>query len=386
MTSLEVGSEHVVDIGPLVHGGHCLAHVGGRTVFVRHTWPGERVGIRLTDVTRRMVRADAVDVITASPERIDPACPVAGVCGGCDFQHVTPDAQRSELSRVVGDTFGRIAGIEVDVPVRAVVPDDHGWRTRMSFVTDDAGRAGLRAHRSHDVVATPHCTIAHPELPPVWTDRWSAGTVTAVRSSTGERRVVTDGADPSPITERVRDRDFQVASTGFWQVHPQAAEVLVDAVLRLGAPRAGERVADLYSGVGLFTGFLAEAVGERGCVYAVEGDRTAAGFARRNLADLSQVKTRRGRVEHQAASLDPCDLVVLDPPRAGAKNAWPAIAGLNAQRIVYVSCDVATQARDIALMRDGGYELDTVEAYDLFPMTHHLETVALLRRPGGNRE
>lgn len=381
-STLEVGTEHLVAIGPLAHGGHCIAHVGGRTVFVRHAWPGERARIRITEVAKRMVRADAVEIVELSADRIDPACAHAARCGGCDFQHVTPAAQRQALGQVVTDAFARIGGLEVDVPVRAVYPDDHGWRTRMTFAVDEQGRAGLRAHRSHEVVPIEACTIAHPDLPALWRRTWRGDAVTAVRSSTGELRVLEDGDPEETIVERVRHREFRIAANGFWQVHPQAPEVLVDAVLRLADPQPGERVADLYSGAGLFSAFLAEAVGATGRVLAIEGDRRAVAAAQQNLADLPQVRVRRGPVERLMAAAGPCDLVVLDPPRAGAKRALDAIIGSGAARIVYVSCDVATQARDIARLRDAGYFLDMVEAYDLFPMTHHLETVALLSRRG----
>lgn len=373
-----VGDEHIVDVGPLAHGGHCIAHAAGRTVFVRHTWPGERVRIRVTEASRRMVRADAVEVIEPSPDRIEPACRYAGRCGGCDFQHVTPVAQRRELGRALSDVFSRVGRIDADIRVRAVTPDDHGWRTRMTFAVDDQGHAGLRAHRSHAVIPIESCTIAHANLPSVWDETWGVDSVTAVSPSAGAPLVVTDRREATMITEQVRHRSFSLRAGGFWQVHPRAAETLVEAVLRLAEVQPGDRIADLYGGAGLFSAFLAEQTGPTGEVVSIEGDRRASDAARENLADLPQAAIRCGPVERIVPSIGRRDVVVLDPPRAGAKAAMAAIVASRARRIVYVSCDAATQARDLALLRDAGYSLDTVEAYALFPMTHHVETVAQL--------
>lgn len=376
-----VGTEHEVDVGALAHGGHCIAHVAGRTVFVRHAIPGERVRIRITQSTAKIGRAVVVAVIEAADSRVEPPCLYAGQCGGCDFQHVDFSTQRDLLGGVVSDLYRRMAGLELDVRVNEVRGGPLGWRTRMDFAVDADGSAGLRRHRSHEIVHIDDCLIAHPGLPRVWETGWTAATtVSAVCSSTGDSVVAVDGDRAQTVVEAVRGRRFTVAATGFWQVHPRAAETLVDAVLRLGEPKTGERVLDLYSGSGLFSAFLGQAVGPDGSVTAVEGDRRAVQAARDNLADLTQVRQRPGPVERILRELGRADLVVLDPPRAGAKNAMRDIAATEAARIVYVSCDAATQARDVSVLAALGYRLASLEAYAVFPMTHHVETVALLTR------
>lgn len=393
----------VVEVGPVAHGGHCVGRIDGQVVFVRHTLPGETVRVRITDRTSRFLRADAVEVVQASPDRVEPPCPYAGDCGGCDFQHVDPAAQRRLLGTVVAEQLQRLAGIERDVEVEELSPT-LGWRTRTTYTTDQQGRTGLRRHRSHEVVPVERCLIAHPDLAEVPSLAWDPGPVEAVVSSTGERLVVTDSRVPrgleldgvvdssgrrragrAHVRESVSGHDFRVSGSGFWQVHPQAAATLSDAVMAGAQVSPGDHVADLYAGVGLFTSFLAEAVGESGRVVSVEGDPGGHRDARRNLHHLEQVRLLKAPVERSLRDgstlreLDGrCDVVVLDPPRTGAKKAVPDLAGLGARRLVYVACDPAALARDVAALQERGYRLDSLRAFALFPMTHHVECVAVL--------
>jgi len=392
----------VVEVGPVAHGGSCVARLDGQVVFVRHALPGERVSIRVTDRTKRYLRADAVEVLEASPDRVTPPCDLAGVCGGCDFQHVAPEAQLRLLGSVVSEQLQRLAGIEREVQVEAVSPS-LGWRTRVTWSTTPDGRAGLRRHRSHEVVPVADCPIAHPGLPDVLSHRWDAPQVEAIVSSTDQKLLVTDATVPKDLhadgvagtdgarragrtrlTERVEDHDFTVTGSGFWQVHPAAARTLVDAVLEAAEARPGDRVADLYAGVGLFTAFLADRVGPDGTVVSVEADTQAARDARRSLHRYTQVRLVSATTE-EALRHDPdlrrgVDLVVLDPPRTGARRAVPDVARLGARRIVYVACDPAALARDVATFAEHGYRLGALRAFALFPMTHHVECVAVLDR------
>ncbi|ALX04698.1 hypothetical protein AERYTH_08330 [Aeromicrobium erythreum] len=392
----------VVEVGPVAHGGSCVARLDGQVVFVRHSLPGERVRIRVTDTTKRFLRADAVEVLEASPDRVEPPCALAGTCGGCDFQHVDPAAQRRLLADVVAEQLRRLAGIERDVVVEEVRPT-LGWRTRVTWSTTPDGRPGLRKHRTHEVVPVEHCPIAHPDLPDVTAHRWDSGPVEAIVSSTGQRLVVTDATVPSDLdvdgvagtdghrraggtrlTEHVAPHDFTVTGSGFWQVHPEAARTLVDAVLDAAEARPGDRVADLYAGVGLFTAFLADAVGPDGLVVSVEADRQGARDARRSLHGRSQVRLVADSTERalrrEPALADGVDVVVLDPPRTGARKAVPGVAALGARRVVYVACDPAALARDVATFAEHGYRLGPLRAFALFPMTHHVECVAVLDR------
>jgi tRNA/tmRNA/rRNA uracil-C5-methylase (TrmA/RlmC/RlmD family) len=391
-----VGREVVVDVGPVAHGGHCVSRHDGRVVFVRHALPGERVRAVVTEgaATSSFWRADAVEVLLASDDRVDPPCPWArpGQCGGCDLQHASLDAQRRLKADVVREQLRRLAGIERDVTVEAVPGDTDGlgWRTRVRFAVGEDGRAGLRARRSHRVVPIDRCRIAHHLVSAagVLVGRWPAGSTVEVAASvgTGEVVVLSEGAvgrraGDDTLTERVGQRSFRVSRGGFWQVHPGAATTLLDAVLVGLDPRPGESALDLYSGVGLFSASLAERVGETGRVTAVESDRGAVADARHNLADLPQVRVDAGRVDHVLRRPHLCraDLVVLDPPRSGAgKQVVRLLSRVAARRIAYVACDPAALARDLRWFAEEGYELESLKAYDLFPMTHHVECVAVV--------
>ncbi|MEU8357597.1 class I SAM-dependent RNA methyltransferase [Nonomuraea sp. NPDC048882] len=406
-------------VGPVAHGGWCVARHEGRVVFVRHALPGERVIAEVTEETTRFLRADAVEILEASPDRVVPPCPYAGPgrCGGCDWQHATPEAQRRLKAQVVAEQLHRLAGIEREVVVEEVpgAKDGLGWRTRVQFAATPGGELGFRRHRSHDIEVVDACLIAHPEVEAVGVEEhlWpGAAGVEVIASSGGDRAVVVaprprrsvtvpDLEAPASILldqgkgrtvprrgsgvlhEQVGDREFRVAGSGFWQVHPGAAETLLDAVLAYAAPEPGEWALDLYCGVGLFAAGLAEAVGPEGAVFGLESEAAAVRDARANLRDLPQAKIERGRVEEalDRFQIERADLVVVDPPRAGlGRDVVDRIASLEALRIVYVSCDPATLARDLAWLGERGYALSDLRAFDAFPMTHHVECVALLDR------
>ncbi len=351
-----VGERHEALVGPVAHGGHCVTRLeSGRVVFVRHALPGERVVLEVTEGTDgdRFWRADAVEVRDASPDRVVPPCPFAGPgrCGGCDFQHVDLGRQRALKAEVVREQLSRLAHLDVEVTVEPVpgvpphVDDGLRWRTRQRFVPLPGGRLGMRKHRSHDVVEVDDCLIA--------------------------------GA---PTEHEVRGVTFEVEDDGFWQVHPGAPEVLVEAVLSFLEPQPGESVLDLYAGVGLFARFVADAVGDPALVTVVEGDRRACAHAEANVPGATVLP---GDVAAVLAGLpaEPVDLVVLDPPREGAKRkVVEAVAARRPRAVAYVACDPAALARDVAILAEHGYGLERLRAFDLFPMTHHVECVALLTR------
>lgn len=421
---MQPGDEVELEVGAVAHGGHCVARHDGRVVFVRHALPGERVRARLTagGPAARFLRADAVEVLVGSPDRVAPPCPYAGPgrCGGCDWQHVALDAQRRLKAAVVAEQLRRLAGIEWTVEVEPVPGDQDGlgWRTRVSYTIDEQGRAGFRRHRLHEVIAVDRCRIAHAEVDAtgVTSARWSGvDTVEVAASSRADRSVVvrpTEGRrrpvrlpelDATSVligsgraatvirgrryvTEQAAGRSWRV-SGGFWQVHPGAAETLVAAVLDALHPESGERALDLYSGVGLFAGALADRLGPSGIVVAVEGSRTAVADARRNLHDVPTVRLVNATVEKWIAhsGLDGVDLVVLDPPRSGARRqVVERIARLRPRAVAYVACDPAALARDVAYFSECGYGLVGLRAFDLFPMTQHVECVATLVRSAGS--
>ncbi len=357
-------------MGPVAHGGHFVARHLGRVIFVRHTLPGERVVVEITEESGRFLRADAVEVLRASPHRVAAPCPYARPdgCGGCDFQHVDLAEQRELKAVVVREQLQRLAGLDREVVVEPVPGDQDGlrWRTRMQYVALRDGRRGLRKYRSHDVVPIDDCLIAGPDA-----------RVTSSRARVPSPTVV------EQVVTSMGTRSFQVAADGFWQVHTGAPATLVETVLKMLSPKPGETVLDLYAGAGLFSVFLAGAVGSTGSVTAVESDRRAAECAAANLVELPWASVVLSRVDRLVTSWVSAhaDLVVLDPPRAGAKRVvtgW--VAGLAPRAVAYVACDPATLARDLSYFSDTGYELADLRAFDQFPMTHHVECVALLQR------
>ncbi|MBV9369550.1 MAG: class I SAM-dependent RNA methyltransferase, partial [Frankiales bacterium] len=335
----------IVEVERVAHGGVCVAHApDGRVVFVRHALPGEQVRIEVTEERSSYLRADAVEVLRASPSRVVPPCPYAGPgrCGGCDWQHVALDEQRRLKAAVVREQLLRLAGLDVDVEVEAV-PGDRaglGWRTRLRLAVGPEGRAGFHKHRSHLIEPIDDCLIAAPgaDVPSVVGRVWPEGAEVNVDvSSTGERALST-GTPDRTITERAAGRDWQVPVGGFWQVHPGAADTLVATVRNMLAPRGDETLLDLYAGVGLFAGALAPSVRT---ATAVESDRRAAQAARANLADLP-VTVAHARVDRWLRSGhngSPVDLVVLDPPRKGAgRDVVTHVAALRPRAIAYVAC------------------------------------------------
>ncbi|NHN56902.1 class I SAM-dependent RNA methyltransferase [Calidifontibacter sp. DB0510] len=389
------GERLTLEVGEVAHGGHCVARHEGRVVFVRHALPGEQVVALVTDGSEgsRFLRADAIEVLTASPHRVQPPCPYAGPgrCGGCDWQHATPAYGRALKTHVVQEQLRRLAGLDWDGEVEALPSEtDDGlrWRTRLELTTGARGRLGLRKHRSHDVVTIEDCLIAVPQVTAtgVLAESMASGVTgadVAVASDGSVTVVELPDTEPAPITEVVRERAFTVDARGFWQVHPSAAPTFVDVVLAGLDPQPGERALDLYCGVGLFAAFLADAVGERGRVIGVEGDATAVEHARANLAGLPQAEVFGGDVAAVLAEESfSADLVVLDPPRAGAgREVIAAIAAAAPRAIAYVACDPAALARDLAYAAEHGYWVRSLRAFDAFPMTQHIECIAILQ-PG----
>ncbi|MEP6695606.1 MAG: TRAM domain-containing protein [Pseudonocardiales bacterium] len=418
------GRELPVEVGPVAHGGHCVARHEGRVVFVRHTLPGERVIARVTeDRGGSYCRADAVEVLRAAPDRVAQPCPHArpGRCGGCDWQHATPQAQRDLKAAVVTEQLERLGGRPgLAVTVEPAPGGSLGWRSRVRFAVTADGTVGLHRHRSHDIEPVEHCPLATPAVDGVGIGmrRWpGAEAVEVVVSSSGDRALVVtprpgarvavpglgaadDAAGGAAVltqharggrTTRVRGhravrekalgRTFRVGAAGFWQVHPAAAEMLAAAVVEALAPRPGESVIDLYAGAGLFAAALAPHV-PGGRVVAVESDREAAGDAAYNLRDVgvpAAVEIGPAAQVLKRLSGD-VDLVVLDPPRAGA--GAPVVAQIAVRRpraVAYVACDPASFARDVSTFAGHGLHLVRVRAFDLFPMTHQVECVGLLQ-------
>lgn len=379
-------------------GGDVVAHADdGRVVFVRHALAGERVRVTVTEQTSRFLRGEVLEVLEPAPDRVDAPCPHArpGGCGGCDLQHVAPAAQLVWKAEVARDQLRRLGGIEgpvLDALTVEPLPDvpeapgqGLGWRTRVQWAVSRTGRPGLHRHRSHDVETLEACPLAHPlvDAAGVLGSRQSGRHRIDVVASTATGEVLADPGPGATLTYTAVGREFRVSGGGFWQVHPFAADVLAGAVLAALAPVAGEQALDLYAGAGLFAAALAD---RDVSVLAVEGSQRAADDARHNLAGLA-ADVITGDVALALAGGDDevdglpetADLVVLDPPRAGAGTVvMRAVAERRPRAVAYVSCDAATLARDLATAREAGLQLVGLRAFDLFPMTAHLELLAVL--------
>jgi tRNA/tmRNA/rRNA uracil-C5-methylase (TrmA/RlmC/RlmD family) len=396
-----------LEVGAAAHGGSCVARHEGRVVFVRHALPGERVRARVTeDAHGSYFRADAVEILTASPDRVEPPCDYArpGRCGGCDWQHAAGPAQRAMKAAIVREQFTRLAGLDVGEVFSGVeeLPGGLlGWRTRVTFAIDRDGRPGLHRHRSAQLEPVRRCLIgapgvgdtsalgqSWPGLTGVEAARGDDGALALLAHRAGRGRqargrrppdVINVLSGPPALHRELRGRPFQVSAGGFWQVHPGAAEALAGAVLEVAQPVPGERVIDLYAGVGAFTAVLADAVGHSGTVVGIESAASAVGDAAHNLADVPWASVLRARVTPAvvASALERPDIVVLDPPRAGAgRDVMAAILELRPRTVAYVSCDPATLARDVAAAAALGWRLRSLRAFDAFPMTQHVECVA----------
>ena len=372
-------------IGTIAHGGHFIGHWGGRTFFVRHAISGELVRARVTDVTSKISRADAVEILEPASSRVSVACAVAGPggCGGCDFLHIEPSAQRDFKTTVLRDALMRQGGLsasEVETySVEALDDRALGWRSRVRWSIDSSGRPGMHRHRSHDIIPTDTCLLGMPSI------RTLGGveareSITVVLGSDGAITMVADGqviAGSSKVTELVRDDEWRVSAKGFWQVHPALANRLVN--LACSQARPGEHWWDLYCGAGLLSRYLAEAVGD-GVVDSVESYTASVRDARRNLHEHRQVVLHEADVGTwlETAPGQP-DGVVLDPPRSGAgEKVVTLIAERQPRTVIYVACDPVALGRDLATFRSQGYRLSGLTALDAFPMTHHFETVATL--------
>ena len=395
--SLQVGQRLTVDIEKIAHGGHFIARHESENgkkavIFVRHAIPGERVEIEITSTSANFIRADVVEVISASSDRVQAPCEYSNRdgCGGCDFQHISITRQRALKSEVIKEQFERIAKMDISVDVEEVGEPLH-WRTRVTATTDHNGALGFYSSRSHRVIPVKECLIAIPEIgiAAMSAQKLSPDVrIEIAYSSEGERMVAEapksgDGKfrqniGPAVLHERVGDQLLQVSQRSFWQGHKRAPEVLTDVVRDFAHLQEGEHVLDLYGGVGLFTAAYLKDVGATGSIHLVEGSKDATADAKNNFAGQSNIEISTGDVAKVITRINRADVVILDPPREGAgKEVVQEITRLSPRSIIYVACDPAALARDTAYLREYGYQLEKIRAFDLFPMTHHIESVAL---------
>ena len=378
-------------IEKVAHGGHFIARYEGAVIFVRHGIPGEECDVEITSVGSSFNRGDVVEVLSPSPDRVSAPCRFAhrNGCGGCDFQHISVSRQRALKSDVITEQFARIAKMDIQVEVEEVAAP-LGWRTRCSAVTTKAGALGFYQARSHRIIPVDDCRILVPEMRYAELAHHGAKGDQRIEisiSNTGERTIATAfSRDESPLRVSdgpeiahytVGENIFEVSQKSFWQSHKDAPQVLTEAVLQFAQPQAGDHVLDLYGGVGLFAAGFLKLIGDSGSIDVVEGSKSATADASRNFAGNSNVHIYTGDVARLITRFSSADVIVLDPPREGAgKDVIWHCATIRPRKIIYVACDPAALARDTAYLIDAGYQLEEMRAFDLFPMTHHIETVA----------
>lgn len=388
-------------IDQVVAGGDGLAReAGGRVVFVPGVLPGEMVAVRLVTAKRDFARGEVVEVLEASPERVEPPCRArARGCGGCDWQHLDPARQLDHKRAVVVEALRRTARLADPVVEAGGSVPAWAYRTSMRVAVDRHGVPSLRRPRTNEPVPLEHCLVAHPQLDELLRDARFVGADEVslrVSAATGERTAWWTRSHPGDevhvslptdvragpdavVHERVAGRRLRVSGAAFFQSGPDAAALLVRTVRDVVGPiPAGARLVDAYGGVGLFATTL-----DAGSVTLVEGSRAACEDAQVNLADAA-IDGRVVCANVEAWHPDPGpapDVVVADPSRQGlGPVAADVLAGAGASLLVLVGCDPVAFARDVGLLAGHGYRLTRAVALDLFPQTHHVEVVGRFER------
>ena len=387
---LSVGQLVTLDVGPVAHGGHFIARHNGRVVFVRHAITGEKAVVRITSITSKLAHGDAIEILSRSQDRVLPPCiyAVPSGCGGCDFQHISIEAQRGLKKFVIQDQFKRIAKMDVDPELIHVKPENGlHWRTRFDFSISHNGKIGLFSHKTKEVCEIDKCIIAVDRIneSDLFSRKWNGDERVGVSvSSLDEININRAGrsiSGPSQLHEIVENEQYTISPNSFWQSHQNAPQILVQLVMKYMDLKSGDRVCDLYGGVGLFSAPIAKRIEEIGEVHLVESDKRCIKDAKKIFRNNRNVVIHAGKVEEELSKINDIHVVLLDPPRNGAgKKVINEIIEKQPRSIVYISCDPASLARDTKLLIDGSYSLEQITGIDLFPMTHHIECVSCFSR------
>jgi len=388
----------------LAHGGLGIARLDGRVVFVSDAIPGETVRARVNEQKKSFWRADTIEVLEASPHRREHIWAEASVsrapedrAGGADLGHINLPHQRELKQQVLRESLARFAKVERDTPVEPAPGDTGvnglGYRTRVSLHVAAGGTVGPYASRSNRVIPVASLPLATAEVAaaaPIGQKMVGVQRVDVLIAAEGGARLIIDEQSPSPIIERVGEREFQLDDGGFWQVHRSAAQVLTsavqDAIIDERFDASAENL-DLYGGVGLLAAAVGDRFGEKTRITSVESDERATEHAAENLADWLGARVVNARVDRFLGDLEGSlgakgakgATVVLDPPRAGAgREVVQRLVALAPAQIVYVACDPVAFSRDVGYFAELGWRLDKLRAFDLFPHTHHLEAVGTL--------
>ncbi len=381
-----------IRIERILPGGVGLAHAAGKTLLVSLAAPGDHLRVQVEREQGNVLFASVVEVLTPSPVRVEPPCPYFGRCGGCDFQQLTYEAQLAAKADIIADCLHRIARVD-PVPPITVHPSPNNWRYRVRAtwqIDKEKREIGYYERGSRRVCDVEYCAVLMPELQQtlerVRSTEWAEfpPDLKHLDAVAGENNVSLSPAfaefETNELSLRVGNEVYQYNAESFFQINPALLPEMVEFALSEAA--GGDTAVDLYCGVGLFTVPLSRRFAN---VVAVEANPVATRFARRNLANLTNARVLTATVADwmraHSRSMSDVDFILLDPPRAGAESVVvKGMLDLRPQRISYVSCDPATLARDLKKLISGGYTIDSIAGFDLFPQTHHVETVVLLRR------
>ena len=381
-----------VEIERILPGGVGLAHAEGLTVFVYLAAPGDVVRVAVERTRGKVAFASIAEIIKPSLLRVEPPCPYFGRCGGCDFQQLGYETQLQAKVEIIRDCLHRLGGFD-PVPEIEIQPSPNEWhyRARANWQVDrTTNELGYFERGSNRVCDVEFCAVLTPEL---------QKTLAGVRQQLSQEKsfgknieavagaeAVSVASDAGELETKVVSRavageTYYFSAAGFFQINHQLLEAIIETAI--GAA-SGNLAIDLYCGVGLFTLPLARRFKK---VVGIESNRTATEFARQNLssANLTNAAVETARVgewlQKNSRSLGQVDFLLLDPPRTGAENKdIQGILAVRPRKISYVSCDPATLARDLKKLVAAGYKLHSIKAFDMFPQTHHVETVVGLIR------
>ena len=392
MIEAEENKELEVTIERIVPRGFGLAHADGKTVFVALAAPGDRLRVRVTQVKGNIAFAEIEEVIEGGPERVPGPCPYFTVCGGCDFQQMPYSVQLESKVAIIRDCLYRIGRIDQDIPIGIIgSPKEFGYRSRVQWhLNPDTREIGYYKRNSRDLVAIDHCPKVVPELNTMlarlrvempWEQVWSdKAFIDACVGDGGEVSMNSPGiCDPKEISYSVAGETFHYSAGVFFQGNQFLLPQLIETAL---AGAEGGNALDLYCGVGLFALPMARKFEN---VIGVEEHPGAVEFAKKNaeLNGLANVRFRAESVRRFLSGFNgkDIDFILLDPPRAGTeKETIQNLIRIGAAHVSYVACDPSVLARDLKRFVEAGYEIASVTALDLFPQTHHVETIAILTR------
>ena len=384
--SLTIGDIITLDVGSIANGGHFVGKHKNQIVFVRHSITGEKVNVKITAVNSKFAFGDAIEILKKSKHRVNPPCKYAYPegCGGCDFQHIDPIVQLNLKKIVIQDQFKRIAKIEINPEI---ISEDSlkglNWRTRLNLAISENKKLGLHAHKSNKIIEIDECLIAVEEInkSKIFNQKWeNEDNIKISYSSANDMHISQLGKNisgPDKLNEVVDDNKYYISPKSFWQSHKNAPEFILEQVLKFANIKEGERVCDLYGGVGLFTLPISKILGENGEVHLIEVNRVCIDDATEMFADIKNIFIHHGTVEQKLGSIKKINTIILDPPRNGvSKQVINQMIEKKPQTIIYVSCNPSTLARDTKILTDNNYTLTNIVGLDLFPMTHHIECVA----------